>query len=170
VCVEGWPPGRRAVGLSTRYRTSPGVRWARVKNGYTYTHTRANRIKVPYSQNAAGAVRVGFGPVTESVGVRLEISTLAPVSRAQSQRVFSGTTYHSEPEGGEAVRFGYHKADRRVSACYFNVVDEVFGLASAGMITLMLGCSVSPAVGLPDRKEVERWHRCRGVLRGGPVP
>jgi len=45
------------------------------------------------------------------------------------QRVFTGTTYHSD-EGGEGVpRFGYAKADRRVTAYYFYLVDEAFGSA-----------------------------------------
>jgi hypothetical protein len=43
--------------------------------------------------------------------------------------VFTGTTYHPD-EGGEGVpRFGYAKADRRVTAYYFYLVDEVFGSA-----------------------------------------
>ena len=33
------------------------------------------------------------------------------------------------PDGGGVPRFGYHKADRRVTAYYFYVVDEVFGPA-----------------------------------------
>ena len=50
---------------------------------------------------------------------------VAAIGVAQEfQRVFTGTTYHSEPDGGGAVRFGYHKADRRVSAYYFYLVDE----------------------------------------------
>jgi hypothetical protein len=55
---------------------------------------------------------------------------VAAIGVAQEfQRVFTGTTYHSEPDGGGVPRFGYHKADRRVSAYYFYVVDEVFGPA-----------------------------------------
>jgi len=44
-------------------------------------------------------------------------------------RVFTGTTYHADADGGGAPRFGYHKADRRVTAYYFYLVDEVFGPA-----------------------------------------
>ena len=44
-------------------------------------------------------------------------------------RVFTGTTYHPDADGGGVPRFGYHKADRRVTAYYFYVVDEVFGPA-----------------------------------------
>jgi len=44
-------------------------------------------------------------------------------------RVFTGTTYHSDADGGGIPRFGYHKADRRVTAYYFYLVDEVFGPA-----------------------------------------
>jgi hypothetical protein len=54
---------------------------------------------------------------------------VAAIGKAQEfQRVFTGTTYHGEPGGG-AVRFGYAKADRRVIAYYFYLVDEVFGPA-----------------------------------------
>ena len=38
-------------------------------------------------------------------------------------------TYHPDAEGEGVPRFGYHKADRRVTAYYFYVVDEVFGPA-----------------------------------------
>jgi hypothetical protein len=55
---------------------------------------------------------------------------VAAIGVAQEfQRVFTGTTYHSH-EGGEGLpRFGYAKADRRVTAYYFYLVDEVFGPA-----------------------------------------
>jgi hypothetical protein len=59
---------------------------------------------------------------------------VAAIGVAQEfQRVFTGTTYHpdadSDADGGGVPRFGYHKADRRVTAYYFYVVDEVFGPA-----------------------------------------
>jgi hypothetical protein len=47
----------------------------------------------------------------------------------ECQRVFTGTTYHPDADGGGVPRFGYHKADRRVTAYYFYLVDEVFGPA-----------------------------------------
>jgi hypothetical protein len=55
---------------------------------------------------------------------------VAAIGVAQEfQRVFTGTTYHSD-EGGEGLpRFGYAKAGRRVTAYYFYLVDEVFGPA-----------------------------------------
>jgi len=43
--------------------------------------------------------------------------------------VFTGTTYHPDEGGGGVPRFGYAKADRRVIAYYFYLVDEVFGPA-----------------------------------------
>ncbi len=43
------------------------------------------------------------------------------------QRVFTGTTLRAE--GGGAPHFAYAKADRRVTAYYFYLVDEVFGPA-----------------------------------------
>jgi hypothetical protein len=55
---------------------------------------------------------------------------VAAIGMAQEfQRVFTGTTYHPEPDGAGLPRFGYHKADRRVTAYYFYLVDEVFGPA-----------------------------------------
>ena len=55
---------------------------------------------------------------------------VAAIGVAQEfQRVFTGTTYHPDADGGGLPRFGYHKADRRVTAYYFCLVDEVFGPA-----------------------------------------
>ena len=45
---------------------------------------------------------------------------VAAIGVAQEfQRVFTGTTYHPDADGGGVPRFGYHKADRRVTAYYF---------------------------------------------------
>ena len=53
---------------------------------------------------------------------------VAAIGVAQEfQRVFTGTTHRSD--GGGAPHFSYAKADRRVTAYYFYVVDEVFGPA-----------------------------------------
>jgi hypothetical protein len=53
---------------------------------------------------------------------------VAAIGVAQEfQRVFTGTTYHCDEGGGGVPRFGYAKADRRVTAYYFYLVDEVFG-------------------------------------------
>lgn len=62
--------------------------------------------------------------------VRQRRTGVAAIGVAQEfQRVFTGTTYHPD-EGGEGLpRFGYAKADRRVTAYYFYLVDEVFGPA-----------------------------------------
>ncbi|MGH3802146.1 MAG: hypothetical protein ACRDTD_18825 [Pseudonocardiaceae bacterium] len=55
---------------------------------------------------------------------------VAAIGVAQEfQRVFTGTTYHPAADGGGIPRFGYAKADRRVTAYYFYLVDEVFGPA-----------------------------------------
>jgi hypothetical protein len=55
---------------------------------------------------------------------------VAAIGVAQEfQRVITGTTYHPDADGGGLPRFGYHKADRRVTAYYFYLVDEVFGPA-----------------------------------------
>jgi hypothetical protein len=44
-------------------------------------------------------------------------------------RVFTGTTHHADEGGGDVPRFSYAKADRRVTAYYFYLVDEAFGPA-----------------------------------------
>ncbi|MCA1703235.1 MAG: hypothetical protein LC808_08150, partial [Actinobacteria bacterium] len=55
---------------------------------------------------------------------------VAAIGVAQEfQRVFTGTTYHPDADDGGVPRFGYAKADRRVTAYYFYLVDEVFGAA-----------------------------------------
>jgi hypothetical protein len=62
--------------------------------------------------------------------VRVGGTGVAAIGVAQEfQRVFTGTTYHPDAGGGGIPRFGYAKADRRVTAYYFYVVDEVFGPA-----------------------------------------
>jgi hypothetical protein len=55
---------------------------------------------------------------------------VAAIGKAQEfQRVFTGTTYHPDADGDGVARFGYAKSDRRVTAYYFYLVDEVFGPA-----------------------------------------
>jgi len=45
--------------------------------------------------------------------VREDRTGVAAIGVAQEfQRVFTGTTYHSDPDGGGVPRFGYAKADR----------------------------------------------------------
>jgi hypothetical protein len=55
---------------------------------------------------------------------------VAAIGKAQEfQRVFTGTTYHPDADGDGVPRFGYAKSDRRVTAYYFYLVDELFGPA-----------------------------------------
>jgi hypothetical protein len=55
-------------------------------------------------------------------------TAVAAIGVAQEfQRVFTGTTHRAE--GGGAPHFSYTKADRRVTAYYFYLVDEAFGPA-----------------------------------------
>ena len=62
--------------------------------------------------------------------VRAGRSGVAAIGVAQEfQRVFTGITYHGDEGGGGVPRFGYAKADRRVTAYYFYLVDEQFGSA-----------------------------------------
>ena len=47
----------------------------------------------------------------------------------QRHRALLGTAHYRDAGGGGVPRFGYAKADRRVTAYYFYLVDEVFGPA-----------------------------------------
>jgi hypothetical protein len=61
---------------------------------------------------------------------RQQRTGVAAIGVAQEfQRVFTGTTHHADEGGGDIPRFSYAKADRRVTAYYFYVVDEAFGPA-----------------------------------------
>jgi hypothetical protein len=75
---------------------------------------RKLEVMRPYLDRLVGQHRTGVA----AIGVAQEF-----------QRVFTATTHHPEPDGGGLPRFGYHKADRRVTAYYFYLVDEVFGPA-----------------------------------------
>lgn len=62
--------------------------------------------------------------------VRQGRTGVAAIGVAQEfQRVFTGTTHHADEGGGGVPRFSYAKADRRVTAYYFYLVDEAFGPA-----------------------------------------
>lgn len=62
--------------------------------------------------------------------VRENRTGVAAVGVAQEfQRVFTGATHHADEGGGGVPHFSYTKADRRVTAYYFYVVDEAFGPA-----------------------------------------
>jgi hypothetical protein len=55
---------------------------------------------------------------------------VAAIGVAQEfQRVFTGATHHADEGGGGVPHFSYAKADRRVTAYYFYLIDEVFGPA-----------------------------------------
>ena len=75
---------------------------------------RKGEVMGPYLDQLAREGRTGVA----AIGVAQEF-----------QRVFTGTTYHPDEGGGGVPRFGYAKADRRVTAYYFYLVDEVFGPA-----------------------------------------
>lgn len=77
---------------------------------------RKIEVMGPYLQRLIGEKRSGVA----AIGVAQEF-----------QRVFTGTTYHSDEGGGGGgvPHVSYAKADRRVTVYYFYVVDEVFGPA-----------------------------------------
>jgi hypothetical protein len=62
--------------------------------------------------------------------IRAKRTGVAAIGVAQEfARVFTGTTHHADEGGGDVPRFSYAKADRRVTAYYFYLVDEDFGPA-----------------------------------------
>jgi hypothetical protein len=95
---------RRAV---ESYAEANGIPWVRFGRG-----DRKLDVMRPHLDRLASEGRTGVA----AVGVAQEF-----------QRVFTGTTHRAE--GGGVPHFGYAKADRRVTAYYFYVVDEVFGPA-----------------------------------------
>jgi hypothetical protein len=97
---------RKAVTEFAAEHEIPVVRFAK----------RQRKVEVmrPYLEGLADQGRTGVA----AIGVAQEF-----------QRVFTGTTYHGDEGGGGVPRFGYAKADRRVNAYYFYLVDEVFGSA-----------------------------------------
>ncbi|MGH3476513.1 MAG: hypothetical protein ACRDT8_16275 [Micromonosporaceae bacterium] len=97
---------RKAV---TEFAAAGGIPMVRFAKG-----DRKLEVMRPHLDRLARAGRAGVA----AIGVAQEF-----------QRVFTGTTYHSDADGGGVPRFGYAKADRRVTAYYFYLVDEVFGSA-----------------------------------------
>ena len=87
--------------------------------------------------------------------VRERRTGVAAIGVAQEfQRVFTGTAYHPDADGGGVPRFGYHKADRRVTAYYFSCAARrfvVFPAEPGGTRREVLGSD-----GLPESE------RCRG--------
>ncbi|MGH3841726.1 MAG: hypothetical protein ACRDS0_09835 [Pseudonocardiaceae bacterium] len=95
---------RKAVSEFARDNDVPVVRFAKGQ--------RKLEVMRPHLDRLARAGRSGVA----AIGVAQEF-----------QRVFTGTTYHADEGGGGVPRFGYAKADRRVTAYYFYLVDEEFG-------------------------------------------
>jgi hypothetical protein len=92
---------RHAVQDFARAGNVPWVRFAR--------GDRKLEVMRPHLDRLARQGRVGVA----AIGVAQEF-----------QRVFTGTTYHAD--GGGAPHVSYAKADRRVTAYYFYLLDEVF--------------------------------------------
>lgn len=95
---------RRAV---AEFAADHGIKVIRFAKG-----ERKLGVMRPHLDRLARAGRTGVA----AIGVAQEF-----------QRVFTGTTYHPDEGGGGVPGFGYAKADRRVTAYYFYLVDEVFG-------------------------------------------
>jgi len=82
---------------------------------------------------------------------------VAAIGVAQEfQRVFTGTTYHCDEGGGGVPRFGYAKADHRVSAYYFYLVDEAFGPALIKVCAYPIRSRFGSTV-MSTRNGLPRW-------------
>jgi hypothetical protein len=97
---------RKAV---TEFAAEGGIPVIRFAKG-----DRKLEVMRPYLDRLAGRGETGVA----AIGVAQEF-----------QRVFTGTTYYPDAGGEGLPRFGYAKADRRVTAYYFYLVDEAFGPA-----------------------------------------
>jgi hypothetical protein len=138
IYLNGWVPTLQVPGQVVNFLTahlgfpipSPailerfGLRFRKAVAGFAAEHDipvlsfakgeRKLEVMRPYLDRLIGQGRTG----------------VAAIGKAQEfQRVFTGTTYHPDADGGGIPRFGYHKADRRVTAYYFYLVDDVFGPA-----------------------------------------
>ena len=106
---------------------------------------RKLEVMRPYLDQLARTGRTGVA----AIGVAQEF-----------QRVFTGTTYHGDEGGGGVPRFGYAKADRRVTAYYFYLVDEEFGPAFIKV------CAYFPypiKIWLNGHEYAKRGARARGI-------
>src|ERR1044072_4564969 len=138
ICLNGWVPDLQVPGqvvsFLTRHLGSPipsagmleqiGLRFRKAVGAF------AAENEIPLIRFGRGERKLeGMRPHLEGL-VRQRRTGVAAIGVAQEfQRGFTGTTYHPD-EGGEGLpRFGYAKADRRVTAYYFYLVDEVFGPA-----------------------------------------
>lgn len=100
--VASDPEARQAVKSSPLTTGIPVVRFAKGQ--------RKLEVMRPHLAGLARQVRT----VVTAIGVVQEF-----------QQVFTATTYHCD----EVPRFGHAKADCRVIAYYFSLVDEIFGPA-----------------------------------------
>jgi len=119
-----------------------------------YAHARITSVDVSAARNEPGVIAAYSGadfaaehdiPVVRFAKGQRKVEVMRPylerlehqgrtgvaaIGVAQEfQRVFTGTTHHADEGGGDVPRFSYAKADRRVTAYYFYLVDEAFGPA-----------------------------------------
>lgn len=101
------------------------------KNGVRFRHavaTYAEANGIPFIRFAKGDRKLGvMRPHLDRLDREGRCGVAAIGVAQEFQRVFTGTTHRSD--GGGAPHFSYAKADRRVSAYYFYLVDEAFGPA-----------------------------------------
>jgi hypothetical protein len=116
IYLNGWVPNLQVPGQVVNFRKAV-TEFARDNDIEVIRFAKGERkleVMRPHLDRLAREGRTGVAVI----GVAQEF-----------QRVFTGTTYHADADGGGAPRFGYAKADRRVTAYYFYLVDEVFGPA-----------------------------------------
>ncbi|MCA1671534.1 MAG: hypothetical protein LC799_04815 [Actinobacteria bacterium] len=138
IYLNGWVPTLQVPGQVVSFLTrhlgfpipSPaileriGLRFRREVKEFAETND------IPVVRFAKGERKVEvMGPHLDRLSQAGRTGVAAIGVAQEFQRVFTGTTYHPEEGGGGVPRFGYAKADRRVTAYYFYVVDEVFGPA-----------------------------------------
>ena len=138
IYLNGWVPNLQVPGQVVSFLTrhlgfpipSPAI-LERIGLGFRKAVTDfAAEHDIPVVRFAKGERKVEvMRPYLERLE-RQRRPGVAAIGVAQEfQRVFTGTTHHADEGGGDVPRFSYAKADRRVTAYYFYVVDEAFGPA-----------------------------------------
>jgi len=135
IYLNGYVPNLQVGGQAVNFLTHrgfpiPSPAWL-VKNGLQFRRAVSDFAEandIPWVRFAKGDRKLDVvRPHLDRLEREGHTGMTAIGVAQESQRVFSGTTQRAE--GGGAPHFSYAKADRRVTAYYFYVVDEVFGPA-----------------------------------------
>jgi hypothetical protein len=138
IYLNGWVPTLQVPGQVVSFLTrhlgfpipSPAI-LERIGLGFGKAVTEfAAEGDIPVIRFAKGDRKLEvMRPYLDRLAGRGETPVAAIGVAQEFQRVFTGTTYYSDAGGEGLPRFGYAKADRRVTAYYFYLVDEAFGPA-----------------------------------------